>query len=284
VYAGPPGSGGFIVFPGGSFIADASSGVNLPSPSPGSPSPPPGPIYGPGYTGITYDIAFHKWLPVPWLWVTPDGSRYAYTSANSIYVHNVADNTQVELGDGKVWSIVSAQPEGVYADNPNVAGLWLLPYSGAARQITTSGYWQVEAAGAAYGTETSAVPQGVSNTIIRLDVKTGASAAWFTRDGESSSVVGVDGHGNAIIYAYPFNSAGPVVWIANSATDDVPITGPTVGIFANGTPIADSHGIWLSASIQDFSNGSGNGQVLYVPGSGVYLMAKIGGNLAGGCN
>jgi hypothetical protein len=223
-------------------------------------------------------------LPVPWLWVTPDGSRYAYTSPNSIYVQNVADNTQVELGDGKLWSIVSAQPEGVYAVNPNIAGLWLLPYAGAARQITTSGYWQVEAAGAAYGTETSAVPQGVANTIIRLDVKTGASVAWFTRAGESSSVVGFDGQGKPIIFTYPFNAGGPEVWIANSPTNQVAITGPTVGIFANGTPIADNHGVWFSATVQDFSNGSSNGQVLYVPGSGVYLMAKIGGNLAGGCN
>jgi hypothetical protein len=221
---------------------------------------------------------------VPWLWVTPDGSRYAYPSPNSIYVLNVADNSQVELGDGKTWLVISAQAEGVYAVNPNIAGLWLLPYTGAARQITPTGYWQVEAAGFAYGTETSAVPQGVSNTIIRLDVKTGASVAWFTRAGESSSVVAVDGQGKAIVFTYPFNAAGPEVWIANSATNVVAITGPTVGIFANGTPIADSHGVWFSASIQDYSNGNTNGQVLYVPGSGVYLMAKIGGNLAGGCN
>jgi hypothetical protein len=229
---------------------------------------------------LTYDAAFKKWLPVPSAWVTPDGSHYAYTSPNSIYVQNVADNTQIELGDGKVWAIISAQPEGVYAINPNLAGLWLLPYTGAAREITTAGYWSVEAAGAAYGTETSAVPQGVSNTIIKLDVKTGATTNWFTRAGESSSVAGVDGQGKPIVFTYPFSGPGPEVWIVNSPSNEVAITGPSVGIFANYAPIADSHGVWFSVSI----SGAASGQVLYVPGSGVYLMINIGGQLAGGCS
>jgi hypothetical protein len=285
VYVGPSGSGGFIGFPNGNFAPDANSGVNLPSPSPGSPSPPPVPQYGQGYGGLTYDVAFKKWVPVPWTSVTPDGSRYAYTSPNSIYVTNVADNSQVELGDGKAWVIIAVQSEGVYATNPNVSGLWLLPYTGAPRQITTVGYWQAEAAGAAYGTETSALPQGVSTTINRLDIGTGAITAWFSRGSASSSVAGFDGQGKPIIFAYPFNSQGPEVWIANSPTNWVAIMGPSIGVFANGTPIADSHGVWFSASIQDFSSpGNNNGQLLYVPGSGVYLMTKIGAQLAGGCN
>lgn len=282
VYVGPPGSGGFISYPNATFSADTSSGVTLPSPSPGSPSPAP-PYYGQQYPGLTYDLAFKKWLPALWAAVSPDGTRYAYTSPNSIYVTNVADNSQVELGEGKAWAILAVQAEGVYAINPNVAGLWLLPYSGPARQITTTGYWQAEAAGAAYGTESSALPQGVSTTINRLDVTTGASTAWFTRSGASSSVVGFDGHGNPIIFAWPFSGQGPEVWIASTASSALPIMGPSMGISVNGTPIADSHGVWFSAGIQGFS-GNTTVQVLYVAGSGVYGMSSIGAQLAGGCN
>ena len=284
VYAGPPGSGGFVVFPDGTFVADSKSGVTLPSPSPGSPSPAPQPGYGQYYSALSYDFAYKKWLPAPSNAVAPDGSRYAYVSPNSIYVQDVADSTQVELGDGKVWFIVGVEADGVYAGNPNIAGLWFLPYSGSPRQITTAGYWQAEAAGFAYGTETSAVPQGVSNTILRLNLMTGASESWFTRTGASSQVSGFDRKGNLIVFVFPFSGRGPEVWIANSATTALPIMSPDMGLFANGTPIADSHGVWFAASVQDFSNGSGGGQVLYVPGSGVYLMARIGGQLAGGCN
>src|ERR1700682_6213994 len=50
VYAGGPGSGGFIVFPGGSFIPDPASSVTVPATSP---TPPPvggpGAGYGQGY-------------------------------------------------------------------------------------------------------------------------------------------------------------------------------------------------------------------------------------------
>lgn len=284
VYAGQPGSGGFIAFPDGTFIPEAKSGVTLPSPSPGSASPQPGPGYYQGYySGLSYDVAYKKWVPAQWSSVTPDGSRYAYPSFNSIYVQNVTDSKQVELGEGKQWSIVSVEADGVYASNPSIAGLWFLPYSGSPRQITTAGYWQAEAAGAAYGTETSAVPQGASNTILRLDLKTGASTPWFTRDGATSAVAGFDSSGNPIIYVTYFTEGGPEVWITTSATTAVPVMGPKMGVAVNGTPIADSHGIWFSASIQNYA-GTSSGQVLYVPGSGVYDMVLIGGQLAGGCS
>src|SRR6266850_1521656 len=113
IYAGGPGSGGFIVFPGGTFVADPRSAVTAPSPSPGTASPPP-PGYGQGYAGwygTTFDVKYAKWLPFP----------------------------------------------------------------GAARQVTAAGFWQGVSHGAAYGTATSAVPQGVANTILKLDLASGAS-------------------------------------------------------------------------------------------------------------
>ncbi len=294
VYAGPPGSGGFITFPSGSFTPDPKSGVTLPSPSPGSsPQPvgggPGGPGYGYGYPGLSWDVAQKKWLPVPYTWVTPDGSKYAYLSSNSIYVQDVAGGGQVELGEGKTWQIIGVLADGVYAMNTTtnglVAGLWVLPFSSPAHQITTTGYWQAVTVGSAYGTATSAVPQGVSTTIIRLDLKTGAiDSNWFTRAGSNSYVSGFDGHGNPILNVNYFTGQGNEVWIATGSGTAQPIMGSQNGVFVNGTPIADSHGVWFSASIQNFGTGGGSGQVLYVPNSGVYVMTNIGGQLAGGCN
>jgi len=228
-------------------------------------------------------------LPVPYTWVTPDGSKYAHTSPNSIYVEDVAGNTQVELGEGKSWQIIGVLADGVYAMNTQptglIAGLWVLPFSSPARQLTPTGYWQGVTAGAAYGTAVSAVPQGVSTTIIKLDLKTGAvDPNWFTRPGSNSNVAGFDGHGNAIIYVSSFTGGGNEVWISTGSDLGTPIMGSQNGVFVNGTPIADSHGVWFSASIQNFSNGSNSGQLLYVPNSGVYVMSQIGGQLAGGCN
>ena len=288
VYAGPPGSGGFISFPSGSFTPDPKSSVTLPSPSPGSPSPlppvGPGPGYGYGYPGLSWDFAQKKWLPVPSSWVTPDGSKYAFTSPNSIYVQDVAGGALVELGEGKAWSILGVFSDGVYAVNPQLAGLWVLPYSSAPRQISTTGYWQAVSTQAAYGTETSAVPQGVSTTIIRLDLKTGAiDRNWFTQPASSSYVAGFDGQGNAIVYVSSFSGQGSGVWITTGSGIATAVMGTGNGVFVNGPPVADSHGVWFSASIQDF-NGTTGGQVLYVPNSGVYGMSRIGGQLAGGCN
>src|SRR5229473_379467 len=103
VYAGGPGSGGFVIFPGSTFVADPRSAVTVPSPSPGSATPTPQ-QYGPGYAGwygTTYDAKYSKWLPVPWAWVSPDGSRYAYPLNGDIYVQSVSGGPELDLGEGQ---------------------------------------------------------------------------------------------------------------------------------------------------------------------------------------
>ncbi len=277
IFAGGPGSGGFIAFPNGSFIADPRSAVSVPSPSPGSASPPPQYGYGwQGWFGTTYDQAYSKWLPVPYRWVTPDGTRYAYPGQpDGIYVQNVATGTQIEVGEGKSWQILDVQSTAVYAITGQTGGLWRLPFSGTATQITSTGYWQaLSPNGFAYGTATSSVPQGAGNTILQLNLATGATVEFFTASFHQSSVAGLDSAGNPIIYV----QAQPAIqiWIGLSAGRANPIADLSyTNFYPNGTPIADRHGIWLAG---------GNGIVLYVPGGGWYLMSSIGGQLAGGCS
>lgn len=285
VYAGPPGSGGFVVFPGGSFIADPNSSVALPS---GAATPSPTAGYGmggPSYPGLTYDRAYSKWLPVAMSSVSPDGSRFAYAmTAGSIYLQNVSDGSRVELGAGQQWTVIGVGADSVYAVNPNGAGLWQLPYSGSPRQIATAGYWRAVAAGAAYGTPTSAVPQGASNGIIRLDLKTGAITDWFSRGNSQATVVGFDVDGHPIVQLYYFN-AGPEWWLTTGPGTGTPIggTGQYGGNRPNfqGAPVGDSQGIWFPG----YAPNAGAGFALYVSGSqpGLYWMSNIGGQLAGPC-
>jgi hypothetical protein len=279
------------VFPGGNFIADPNSNVTIPATSPTAPPVGgPGPGYGQSYGSLSYDHQFSRWVPVPTNQVSPDGSRYAYPAADGIYVVSVANGRQTELGEGHAWTIAAVLSDGVYAGDPNAGGLWFLPFSGAPKQITKTGYWRAASSGAAYGTSTSAVPQGASNSIIRLDLKTGATQEWFSRQGSQSGVTGFDGKGNAIINVSYLNGSGQELWISTSSTKASPIAGWTnpqyggaSGFNSYSTPIADSHGVWFAGNYQVPYGQSATGVALYVPDSGFYWMSSIGGQLAGGC-
>jgi hypothetical protein len=277
IFAGGPGSGGFIAFPNGTFIADPRSAVSVPSPSPGAASPPPQYGYGyQGWFGTTYDQAYARWLPVPYRWVSPDGTRYAYPGQpDGIYIQNVANGTQVEVGEGKSWQVLDVDAGAVYAITGATGGLWRLPFSGTVTQVTSSGYWQaLSPNGFAYGTATSSVPNGAGNTILQLNLATGSTIEYFTATSKQSSVAGFDFGGNPIIYVQ--NQPAMQIWIATGAGRASPIADLSyTNFYPQGYTISDRHGIWLAG---------GNGIVLYVPGGGWYLMGSIGGQLAGGCN
>jgi hypothetical protein len=209
--------------------------------------------------------------------VSPDGSRYAYPLNGDIYVQSVTGGAELELGEGQRFSVLNVENDGVYAvANPN-PGLWFLPFSGAAKQITSSGFWQAASHGAAYGTATSAVPQGAGNTILKLDLKTGASAPFFSRPNLQAQVTGFDLQGHPVIQMGFTN--GIALLIATGPDSATVIAAMTFGgyqppPFPSGVPIADSHGLWFSA---------GGGIVLFASGAW-YLMSGLGGQLAGQCS
>lgn len=78
---------------------------------------------------------------------------------------------------------------------PNAQGFYVVPF-GAVKQLTTIGYWQAASATAAFGTETSAAPPGPTIKMIKLDIASGATSDWFSPDGVTLSVMGLDVHGN----------------------------------------------------------------------------------------
>lgn len=283
VYAGGPGSGGFIVYPDQTFVADPRSAVTAPTPNPPPPSPSPVPGYGRGYPqgwyGETYDAHYAKWLPVPYAWVSPDGAHYAYPLGGDIYAQNVAGGSLLELDQGRGFNPIDTENDGVYVITPNQSGLWFLPFSGSPKQITSSGFWQAVSGGAAYGAPTSAVPAGASNTIERLDLKTGATQPFFSEPGGQSQVTGFDPLGNPVIQVQYRNAQA--TFIATGPNTSVAIATMIYGQnyypgpppYPSGSPVADSHGLWFSV---------GNGIVLY-RNLGWYWMSSIGGQLAGQC-
>jgi hypothetical protein len=278
------------VFPGNTFIADPASSVTAPSPSPGGPTP--SPIqggYGQSQFGMSYDHAFSRWLPVPRQSVSADGKRYAYPTADGLYVVVVSSGAVTEIGAGRQWTVLSVGADGVYATVPNTAGLWLLPYSGASpRQLIATGYWQAVSGATAYGTPTSAVPYGTANTIQQLDLLSGAISNYFTRPGMQSYVAGFDAQGAPIIYTnglYPNGTSGSDVWIGSLylMTYRTSQYGGAIGFNATGAPVADSHGVWFTGYYQRGYGNGGPAIVVYIPGSGVYAVSSTGVQLAGGC-
>lgn len=280
LYAGGPGSGGFIVFPSGNFIADPRSAVAVPSPSPGGTSPTPPPI-GPGYQnfyGMSYDHVDARWLPVPSRWVShsPAGMVYAYPGQpDGVYVQNIANGTSTELGQGKAWQVLDVTQVGVFAVTGSTGGLWLLRWDGSVIQRISSGYWQgiSQLKAVAYGTATSGVPQGVGNTIQQYDFATGATTDYFSVPARQSSVAGFDNAGNPVIYVQ--GQQGLQIYVglgANQADEIADLAGSN--FYPNFPAISDQHGLWLAGY---------NGIALHVPGAW-YVMSYFGGQLAGGCN
>ena len=292
MYAGPPGSGGFVVLPQGNFVADPRSAVSVPTAAAGSPSP--APVYGSGYGpgpgypgqggyGMAWDAVHQRWLPVRPEWVAPDGNHYAYPSTNSVYLVNAAANTQVELGAGHTWSVIRVLNDRVYATVPNTPGFWTLPFSGSPKQVTGQGYWQAATATAAYGMLTSAVPQGATAKLVKLDISSGLVTDWFTQEGTSTSILGFDTQGNPFVFGY-YYSGGWAIWLTKGVGNAVAIATSYGPFQSQGTPVSDANGTWFPGYYsQPYDSRNGAGVVLYVAGSGMYWMASIGGQLAGGC-
>jgi hypothetical protein len=275
VFAGPPGSGGFVSFPGGGFTADPRSAVAIPSPGPVQ-----GPGYGNGSIGMTYDRSHSRWLPVPNQLVSPDGNHYAYASSSGVYVVQASNNAEVEVGEGHMWYPLRALDDRVFAVVQGAPGLWVLPFSGTPTQVITTGYWQAATASFAYGTTTSAVPAGSTQTMQQLDIATGKVSDWFSLNGASVGVSGFDLQGHPLISA-TYSSGAWELWLTTSATNDVLIANSFEQIYMQGPPFGDSHGIWLSLYMQGYP--SGPVLALYVPGAGIFGLAQVGAQLAGPC-
>ncbi|HET7465252.1 MAG TPA: hypothetical protein VFL29_01185 [Candidatus Dormibacteraeota bacterium] len=276
ISSGQSGSGGWIQFPGGAFTADPKSNVS---------------IQGNGWAnGLAWNAAMNAWVPVNWYMVRNDGQVYAFMTwtPNGQTVQVVRKNGSTYLlgalpENNYGFNALGAEPEGVYVTSGSgQGGLWLLDYSGGVKQVAATGFWQLAAFGYAYGTVTPFVPQGGTNVIMRINLKTKAIANWFSRPGLESRVVGVTLDGTPIIEAS--NTTTAQVWLGTQnakllhtevldTTRQGPVYPgyqPQAAIYAI-TALGDQVGIWVATT---------NGLYLYTDKSGWELASQTTGQLA----
>jgi hypothetical protein len=179
---------------------------------------------------------------------------------------------------GHAWTVLDVESEGVYA-NPQqtssqaTAGLWLLPFSGAPRQITTKGYWQSVGGGAAYGYSAPAVPLGAVQPLLRLDLKTAKTSTWLDNLPPNSSVMGFDLQGRPIVNV---QSTPVQILVLTGVNQQATIfDGSLQNFYVSWGVLADSHGIWLA---------SGSGLYIWTGVIGqIEQVSPVSGPLAGPC-
>lgn len=218
---GATGTGGFLQFPAGTFTIDPQSSG-------------------------TYDLAAHKWLPVPHAWVSPDGTRYAYPEYRTgsgpatgiIHVVDVASGADHPLNVPAPSAPVSWETSGLYitrvvpnSDAPPQGLSVLDPASGSLRQVVADGVWTAIGADSAFGADldSSIAPPpnqgpGGANRVKAVRLASGAvSVQQFA--GQQVAVFGVRGSdlllqvtasgrtqvrlGSAVLYDQPAASPAP---------------------------------------------------------------------------
>ena len=250
--------GWFIGYPGGNRIEAPDSQVALPGGTPGAIGQNP---------GLTYDHATRTWEPVPYLWLSPDGSTYAY-GFQSISAVNVRTGAVTKLAPG-AWNLFGVSNAGAYAWD--ATGAALLPFDGGqAQRIAAGGYW--------FGYSNGAIwrDSGISpDPIVRHVLATGAEKTVTTLHGWNT-FQGFDAAGD------PIMQTAPAIPSSSPQTYNLIVVHPNgsvVTIYSGeqqpeGYAVGDAHGIWFER---------GGGLYLWRPGVGARQVSDIEGNISGPC-
>jgi hypothetical protein len=236
--ADPPNQGGDLL----TWSEPLTSGLTLPN--------------GENAPGFAYNSPLKRWLPVPYKWVAPSGTQYAYTdSQGRIHLVGVSDGSDRILASGAAWGIYSFASDGIYAgqrdasQQPSLLGLWRIsPSTGAAQRIAAQGAWLVIGAGAAWsvvqeGSAPSTVPSipesSVGIELLRLDLQTSQVTTWYTSREGRFRVAAIDAGGHPVLVGVDTK----VLWIVTAAgvVQTTPVGAPYLHDI-----MADSHGVWFS--------------------------------------
>jgi hypothetical protein len=251
--------GWFITYPGGERKEDPGSVVALPGGVPGQIGQNP---------GLTYVRAANRWLPVPYNFISPDASVYAY-GFGSIEVVNVSTGKVRDLISGGGWYLLTTANNGVYAARSGAAGAWFIPYIGQPDQVIDQGSWLQFFDGAMWGV------QQASGNLVRHDMTTGAEATW-AKVAFNAWIVGFDLSGNPVV-----NSGGALLLV--HVPGSITILWPgTNDLSVGGRAVADDLGIWFEVG-GGLVGAPGHGLYLWTPTAGAKLVATPEANLAGGC-
>lgn len=273
---------GFVRFPSGQLVEDKSANQ------------------GAYYGWLFYDRAYAKWIHALRDWVSPDGRHYAYADGDplsgnvsgKLHVVDVASGgDRVIYNSAVVPTVVAFAAEGIYFTHDRGegadTGLWLIaPQGGQPRLISSTIFEPLVANGAAWGrAKNPADPHPVTggllggyDTIVRVDLNTGTSKAWWYQPGEDIELLDGDYSGNLFASTSTFVEGSVSDWRLDSRGSAHRIGSTGLGRLG----AVDSNGVWFDdgfggqppSSLWLFSNG----RVERIAGFNVAAL-----RIAGGC-
>jgi hypothetical protein len=213
--------GGYITLPESRLTTDPSGTMRSRSPQEDVATTATPVLYGSGGFPF-FDRAKSRWVPVAPRQSLADGSAYAYiatnlqTSATKAYVVDVASGSvrTFDLPDtSELWQVADYGPAGVYIMEMSAlggpgGGVWLLnPATGAVRLVRqVSQVWMVRdgyAWVARFNPEDTPPPShselAPANSLVRIDLASGAETVWFYRAGTYPWMLGMDSQRRPII-------------------------------------------------------------------------------------
>jgi hypothetical protein len=218
-----------------------------------------------------YDAAQGRWVPVGAGASTPDGAFYAYSTWDpgqpNVAVVHVVDVARATDRAFQVTMPVAAQgfsvgdfdSSGVYllsnAFEQLPEGVWLMnPTTGSLQRLFQVGHVAAVRGGYAWAADIDprdpSPPQlrrsgTPSDSITRVDLRTGTRSVWFYRPGKQVSLTGFDSFAHPIIQAIdPNDTSGySETWLAGDPSNPTEIYAGHVYL---GQPQGDGERIWFS--------------------------------------
>jgi hypothetical protein len=217
------------------------------------------------FRGATFDITRRKWLRASRPEVSPDGSHYAYWTADpthgEIHVVDVATGSDHVAYSGPVpYILVGFESDAIYlahiinARQGAFDRLYRLDPSGGTPQLVPGSDrhmyqwgWVLIADGAAWGIDNRASGNDYIYSVLRLDLANSQVTQWV--EGPVGTMFwpqGVDGAHR--LYAAPYS--GPL-WLIDAPGHAVALQSSAETYFGNaiGGPnsfVADRNGVWFS--------------------------------------
>jgi hypothetical protein len=235
-------------------------------------------LYGAAQDGPpTYDLAQHRWVPASSAQLTADGGSYAYSIGQhdgriQVHVADVATATEkaFDVSQPERAQVVDFGAAGVYLVLPSALGgagegVWLLnPTTGEVRRLRVVP--QVMAVRDGYAWVGRIDPRNppptptegtTANSIVRLDLQTGAETPWYYRPG-------------AALWLYGFDSRGkPVIGVGGAANGESEI---------RLVEQPGSQGVQVYSGALPLSGPQGDGDRLWFSGpAGIYLYTPARG-------
>ena len=244
------GHAGFVNFPGAQLAEDASGPQGEPS------------------AGLFYDRPFAKWISALRDEVSPDGREYAYADGNPVsgtnkagklHLVDVATGTDRVMYDSPVVpTVVQFTADGIYFTHDfgegERVGLWLIPPQGGQPKLISSTIWEpMVANGAAWGlafntADPHPAPGGIThpyNTILRFDLNTGSSVAWWYQPGNDMRLLDGDYSGDLFVYTFREDVDGSLAdWMLDSQGTAHRIGSANIAQLA----AVDANGVWFDAA------------------------------------